>query len=375
MRIAYGVMGYGRGHASRCAAVLPSLRAEHEVTVFAGGDAHAALAPRFPTVKIPTLGYVYNGSGRHSFWKTVGGNYHGMSDLLLRGASLRAVEREFQSRGIELVISDSEAWTHRAAHTLGLPRISFDHVGIIAWCKPHFPPELSLVGRRDAWGYRALMGRPDRVLISSFYPAEPAVPGLHLVGPLQRPEVLSAEPHNGNFLLAYFNKGQHQYQPDVDRALRQLDQIVVVYGTPHRGAVDNLEFRAPSVEGFLRDLSQCRAVIATAGNVLIGEALYLRKPILALPEDAFEQRLNAWMVEQMGVGMQAQLSRLTPSDVDSFLGNLDTYRRNTQEYARDGRAEAIETLQRFIHELRTPKIKISAPAQTLAIDASAQPKG
>ena len=36
MRIAYGVMGYGRGHAMRARAVLPSLMEEHEITVFAG---------------------------------------------------------------------------------------------------------------------------------------------------------------------------------------------------------------------------------------------------------------------------------------------------------------------------------------------------
>ena len=40
MRIAYGVMGYGRGHAMRTMSVLPALMAEHEVTVFAGGDAY-----------------------------------------------------------------------------------------------------------------------------------------------------------------------------------------------------------------------------------------------------------------------------------------------------------------------------------------------
>lgn len=366
MRIAYGVMGYGRGHAMRSGTVLPSLMAEHEVTVFAGGDAYDVLAPQFPTVRIPTIGYVYSDQGGHSLSRTVGRNLAPMSDLLLRGPGLEQVEREFRDRGIQLVISDSEAWTHRAARQMRLPRISFDHIGIIGYCKPHFPPDLWLQGMRDAWGYRTLMGEPDRILISSFYRAEPFRSDVRIVGPLLRDEVLRMQPPagEGQFLLAYFNKGEYQYLPAVDRALRLLDLPVIVYGTPYRGRSDNLEFRAPSKEWFVHDLAHCRAVISTAGNQLIGEAIHFGKPILALPEDAFEQRLNAHLIERMGVGMRGDLSRLTPSDVDRFLGNHDYYCSHMAEFAQDGRAEAVETLHRFIGELvRLPRRQSSRAAR------------
>ncbi len=354
MRIAYGVMGYGRGHAMRTSAVLPELMAEHEVTVFAGGDAYEVLAPLYPTVRIPTIGYVYNARGGHSTAQTVRRNIAPMSDLLFGGDATALVEREFKSRGIDLVISDSEAWTHRAARRLNIPRISFDHVGIIAYCKPHFPPELYLLGRRDAIGYRALMGVPERILIASFYPAEPAYPGVQVVGPMLRDEVLAVPPRAqaGDFLLVYFNKGEHQYREHIDRALRLLDFPVVVYGTPFRGQVENLDFRAPSNAGFIRDLADCKAVLSTAGNQLIGEAIHFGKPILALPEEAFEQRLNAYMIERMGVGMRGDRLQLNPSDIDRFLGNFDWYRGNMREHARDGRAEARDTLRRFIEEIR-----------------------
>ncbi len=351
MRIAYGVMGYGRGHAMRSGAVLPSLMAEHEVTVFAGGDAYEVLAPKFPTVRIPIIGYAYNERGGHSFQRTISRNFSPMADLLFGGEGSALVEREFRERGIDLVISDSEAWTHRAAQKLKIPRISYDHVGIIAYCKPHFPPDLRLLGMRDAIGYRALMGIPERILISSFYPAEAAYPNMHIVGPMLRPEVLQVQPSDGEFLMAYFNKGEHQYLPHIDRALRLLDLPVVVYGTPFRGKVENLDFRAPSNEGFIRDLASCKAVLSTAGNQLIGEAIHFGKPILAVPEEAFEQRLNAYMIERMGVGMRGYRHRLTPSDIDRFMGNYDYYRSNMGDHARDGRAEATETLHRYVNEL------------------------
>ncbi|HSW11350.1 MAG TPA: glycosyltransferase family protein [Solimonas sp.] len=351
MRIAYGVMGYGRGHAMRTMSVLPSLMQEHEVTVFAGGDAYDVLAPLFPTVRIPLICYQYNELGQHSIGKLIARNAAPMADLLLGGPGMEAIEREFRDRGIQLAISDSEAWIHRTARNLGIPRISFDHVGVIAYCKPHFPPDLWLAGMRDAIGYRAAMGVPERILISSFYPAEPRYPGVHIVGPMMRDEVRRVKPKEGDYLLCYFNKGEHQFLPHIDRALRLLDCPVVIYGTPYRGKVENLDFRAPSNEWFVHDLANCRAVLSTAGNGLTGEAIHFGKPLLVMPERAFEQRLNAYMIERMGVGMRTELERLTPSDVDRFMGNYDYYRSNMGEHARDGRAEATATLHRFIDEL------------------------
>lgn len=372
MRIAYGVMGYGRGHAMRTMAVLPALMQEHEITVYAGGDAYDVLAPLFPTVRIPTIGYVYNERGGHSLPKTIARNLAPMTDLLLGGHGSDVVQREIKARGTQLVISDSEAWTHRAARKLKLPRISFDHVGIIAYCKPHFPPDLWAIGSRDAIGYRALMGVPERILISSFYAAEGAYPGVKIVGPMLRDAVLRAKASEGDYLLAYFNKGEHQYRPNIDRALRLLDCKVVIYGTPYRGVVENLDFRAPSNEWFVHDLAGCRAVISTAGNQTIGEAIHFGKPILAIPEEAFEQRLNAHLVERMGVGMRGDRLRLNPSDVDRFMGNHDYYRSNMARHAGDGRAEAIATLRQFIAELSEaparkprarPRLKPNATAQ------------
>ncbi|NKF21118.1 glycosyltransferase family protein [Solimonas marina] len=357
MRIAYGVMGYGRGHAMRTMAVLPALSREHEITVFAGGDAYEVLAPRFPTVKIPTIGYQYSRAGTHSLPLTLARNTAPVADLLFGGRGTQQLGDAMRERGIELVISDSEAWTHRVAQRLGLPRISFDHVGIIAYCKPHFPPDLWALGMRDGWGYRQLMGVPERILISSFYAAEPAYPQVRLVGPMLRDEVRAAQSREGDYLLAYFNKGMHQYLPHIDRALRLLDCKVRVYGTGRVGHDENLEFCAPSVDGFVQDFAGCRAVLSTAGNQLIGEALHFGKPILALPEPAFEQRLNADIIDRMGVGQRGDLMTLTPSDIDRFLGHYDRFRVNlawhaAQPQAGDGREQAVTWLQEDIAALR-----------------------
>lgn len=358
MRIGYGVMGYGRGHSTRARAVLPSLMREHDVTVFAGGDAYDMLAADFETVRIPTLGYVYGKDGRASFASTLTANARQTTQLLLGGESLQQVMGEVQSRGVELVISDSEAWTHQAARRLSIPRISFDHVGAIPFCKPHFPPELAWQGRRDAWGYRRLMGQPDRILVSSFYPAEPLSPATKVVGPILRPEVRAAATENGDHLLAYFNRGHLQYSPRLEQELLEIDLPVVIYGTTRTGDRDNLTFRAIDPLRFVQDFAACRAVLATAGNQLIGEALHLRKPILALPENVFEQQLNGWIVQRMGIGRSSTFSRLMADEIELFLAEVPAYSARMGAFAGDGSEDAITTLAQFIEELRPTHRKL-----------------
>src|SRR4029079_9685598 len=69
------------------------------------------------------------------------------------------------------------------------------------------------------------------------------------------------------------------------------------------GALSFLPF---SEAGFIADLANCRAVIAGGGFTLMGEAVYLHKPMLALPlEGQFEQALNARYLEREGFGMCA----------------------------------------------------------------------
>lgn len=375
MRIAYGVMGYGRGHASRVRAVLPSLVREHDVTVFAGGDAYDMLAPDYDTVRIPMLGYAYGRAGHASFSATLGANARLTSELVLGGASVQALMQDFRARGVEIAISDSEAWTHQAARRLLIPRISFDHVGIIAWCAPHFPAELAWRGRRDGWGYRKLMGQPERVLISSFYPAVPLAASTRVVGPILRPEVLAQPASAGDYLLAYFNRGNLQYTPRIEQALTNLDLPVVVYGTPFAAARENLDFRPIHPTAFLRDLAGCRAVIATAGNQLIGEALHFRKPVLALPERVFEQQLNAWIVDRLGIGRAGTLADLSTDAIELFLADSAACAARMADMAGDGREAAIATLRQFIEELR-PAARAPVPppaALTQSIASVRQP--
>lgn len=354
LKIAYGVMGYGRGHATRTAAVLPTLMAHHEVRMFAGNDAYDALSSSFPTSKIPCIGYRYDSRGKLSTPHTIIGNYPIVKDALFKGRFYQKFCNELLDWGADVVITDSEIWTTRVAKDLGLPLISFDHVGIINHCLPPFPPRQWLRGHLDRLGYKWLLPKADRTLITSFYSALPLSDDIEVVGPIIRDEVRQLKPTNGDYLLAYFNKGEHQFLPHVQKALLGLDMPVVIYGAGKRAAEGKLLYKPLSKTQFATDLAHCKALLSTCGNQTMGECLYLKKPVLVMPEDCFEQNLNAFMVERIGMGRRSSLDKLSTESIEAFLDNSFMFKSRMNGRVSDARDYAAQRLLQHIEELSNP---------------------
>jgi UDP:flavonoid glycosyltransferase YjiC (YdhE family) len=99
------------------------------------------------------------------------------------------------------------------------------------------------------------------------------------------------------------------------------------------------------------DLAGCRAVFATAGNQLISEAMHLRKPMLLLPEDSLEQRLNAIAVREMGIGMRTSRKKVSAGQLRTFLSGEAGYRESFPDRPTDGRAQAVRAIEQFAREL------------------------
>lgn len=257
----------------------------------------------------------------------------------------------FRDFAPQAVVSDAEPWTHAIAKYHRIPRISFDHFGVLAHCRPEMRWIDRLLTYRDVWVYRRLIGRPERVLVSSFYDAPAIREGVRVVPTLLRREVLEVRPADGEHILAYFNKGMHLFTKRIEQALRGLDCPVLVYGTRRLGTEGNLQFRPRGNRAFLEALASCRAVVSTAGNQLVGEAVHYGKPMLVIPEDCVEQRVNAKAIEQNGFGVQVSQRRVTTAVVREFLRRADEFRTNLNNAGRDGLHDAIDALEGFLREL------------------------
>ena len=353
MRIAYGVHGYGRGHSSRALAVLPALAGRHELLVLAGDDAYEALHREYRVVPIPVLRYALAPGGRRSGWRTIARAIPHMADLKLAGPALRGVCDALADFRPDVVVSDSDPWTHHAARRLKLPRISFDHFGVLVYCDWPMSAAQRAVCRMEGFSYHRLMGGPaDRIVIVSFYAPPARREGVCVVGPVLREAVRARGPSCGEYLLVYFSNGPYHFTPPVERALHAVDCPVVVYGVGREGADGNVQYRPPSNVEFVEDLAGAKAVFATAGNQLISEALYFRKPLLLLPEDSLEQRLNAAAIERMGVGMQTRRDRVSAEQLRGLVAGREGFAARMPPDFADGRALAVEAIERFAEELR-----------------------
>jgi len=352
LKIAYGVHGYGRGHATRALAVLPELSARHEVLLLAGGDAYRALRERYRPVRIPTFKYELGRSGKIAAARTLLRTAPKVADLSLRGPALEMVADVLGEFHPDVLVSDSEAWTHRAAREMGVPRIGFDHFGVLVYCDWPMGRLDRLRCRVEARLYKSLLsGQPDRIVIASFYAPPPRRESVRVVGPVLRPTVRAARARRGEYLLVYFSNGHIHFTPRVEAALRSQSVPVVVYGTGREGSEGNLEFRPPSNARFVEDLAGCRAVFCTAGNQLISEAMHFRKALLVLPEDSLEQRLNAAAVERMNIGMRTHRDVVSAELVREFLARERHLAENIPQRASDGRSQAVEAIERFAEEL------------------------
>jgi len=350
VRIAYGVHGYGRGHATRVLALLPALAERNEVLAFAGGDAFEILASQFPVERIPYLAFDYRGS-KVSRAATVASNAGLAWDLFTRGPRCREVEGRLAEFRPDVVVSDSEPLVLRAAARIGVPRIGFDHVGVIAHCRPRVPLRDRLQLAVDGALYRLLIGKVDRAAVSSFYEAPPRRAGVRHVPPVLRERVLRARPFDGDHLLVYFNNGAHLYTSHVDAALQSLGHPVVVYGAGREGKEGNVVHKPIDEAGFVKDLASSLAVLATGGHQLISEAIFLGKPMLIAPESSAEQRLNAHQVEALGVGMKIHHSRISGPSISGFLARRDGFRKALSGLARSRSCDAVEALESLMREV------------------------
>lgn len=354
MRIAYGVHGYGRGHATRALAALEALGSRHDIRVFAGGDAHDLLGTRLPVTRVPCLGLCYRGGKRDS-GLTLKTNLPRLLDLLRRGPGVEAVASELRAFAPDVVICDAEPWTNSAAQLLGVPRIAFDHFGVLVHCQVALPLTDWLESFFDRLAYRWLMRWPERVLVSSFFHAPPRRPGVKLVGPLLGGHLRQFQPTLGDHLLVYFNQGTSQLSRRMLEMLGSLGSEVRLYGLGREGSEGAITYRAAMRDGFLRDLASCRAVLSTAGNQLMGEAMAFAKPVLVVPEATVEQRLNAREIVRMGIGESVPSAELDRGSILGFLGRADRYADRARELASDGQAQAVEWLERWVHELASSR--------------------
>ncbi|HEY6005178.1 MAG TPA: MJ1255/VC2487 family glycosyltransferase [Anaeromyxobacter sp.] len=351
MRILYGVVGEGMGHAIRSRVVLEALVPKHEVQVVASGRAHDFLAARFPHVHRiwgATLAYEENAVSK---LKTALQN--------VRAAASGVPENVRQYFEIaerfrpDCVISDFDSFAYLYGLNWRLPVISLDNMHVINRCR-HDP---AILEGHEA-DYRLANGIVKgklpgcaHYLITTFFYPPVRKPRTSLHPPILRPEILAARSERGEHLLVYQTSTSNTALPEV---LRRTGLPCRIYGLRRDLAEDHVDgsltWRAFSEHGFIEDLRTARGVIASAGFTLMGEAVYLHKPMLSLPvKGQFEQVLNARYLERCGYGLEC--SELTPERLSAFCERLPAFEEKLAGHHQDGNADLLERLDGLLAQV------------------------
>ncbi len=322
MRIFYGVNGEGLGHASRTLSVVDQLT-DCDVHIFTYGAAYHYLKKTgYPHLhRVDGLMFSYR-KQRVDYLRSLGkAAYFYWTGLKSNIEQIRREAKRLQPR---LFVSDFEPSIARAAHVCHRSLVSVDNQHRFVHCRmTGLPRALRTYARAAAWATRLMVPAPDHVVIATFHTDGEVVDSqrVTLTPGLLRKAVEDTPVSNQGFLLAYL-------RPSVADAVLQTlvdcPRDVRVYGvadTPKRDYYQRRGIRLlPLSPSFVRDLASCDRLIGTAGNQLICEARYFRKPLLAIPEPRqYEQHINAWYVEHHQLGMQCPVERLSRETVCRFL--------------------------------------------------------
>lgn len=351
MRILYGVVGEGMGHAMRSRVLLEHLVLEekHDVQIMASGRAVDFLAKRFEGVnRIHGLHMIYEENRvrlGETLWSNVATGITGIPK------NIGAYYELLGSFEPEVVISDFETWTYLYGKNHRLPVLSIDNMQIIN--RTRIPDEI-LDGHRAEFEVtrafiKAKLPFCDEYFITTFFRPELRKERTRLFPPILRPEILAAQRRDGEHLLVYTTG---QGNDTFARTLAATGIECRIYGMrrdlEEEVVEGNLRFRPFSETTFIDDLASSRAVIAGGGFTLMGEAVYLHKPMLAVPlERQFEQVLNARYLEHEGYGRQAETLD-DPATVHAFVEAIPACTAKLATYAQDGNREILGAVDEFL---------------------------
>ena len=349
MRILYGVVGEGMGHATRSRVVIDHLiERKHKVKIVVSGRAYTFLKRHFPdVVEIRGLTIKYSGGAMDRDWSVVKNVLLSPAMLFQNAAAYIDDVRHFKPK---IVLSDFDSYAWFFARRFGLPIISIDNQQIIHKCK--HADEITRGVTADYRATRAFvkakLPRCDHYVITSFF--TPPVRAkfrdrVTIVPPILRDEILRARPTRGEHILVYQTSTS-------DRALiTQLNRLharkFVVYGLGRDAVEGNCTLHGFSEQRFVRDLASARAVVTNGGLSLMHEAIYLGKPILSVPvRHQFEQEMNARYLEQCGYGLAAP--HIDADVLEAFLRQEGDYAAALTHHRQKGNEVLYRTVDRLL---------------------------
>lgn len=341
MNILYGINSEGMGHVMRSLEIIKELEHKNEVTILAGGKAYSYLSQKKirRLVKIPFLSFVSK-NGQIKYLQTVILNLLKLP-LIIWNYIFLAIRTISQKPS--LIITDFEPISAYLALLLRIPLLSIDNQHIIT--------ETNIIANEmTAPMYKffvyLMCPFPNRKIITSFFFPEVKSSNTILVGPIVRQTIRKQKKNDGKRLLVYLSLGD-------DNLLNILENLKIkcnVYGKTKVKSGRYVVVKKFDENNFAQDLANSRAVICNAGMTTLGEAVYLRKPLICVPlKGQTEQEINASQINASGYGLST--AHITEKTIKKFIRNYQKYKNNL-ENSRFSATKTISEIKKVISSLQ-----------------------
>jgi len=369
MRILYGVVGEGMGHATRSKVTLEWLLSKgHHVKVVVSNRAFEFLTKAF--AQAPRTDAAPESTGA-------------IDVVEIRGLTMKYVDNAFDDTASVLhnvlrapgmiaenvgayyddvvrwkpqaVISDFDSFAYLFAKVHRLPILSIDNQQILQRCEI---PEAAKDEARasfnatKAFVKAKLPGCDHYVITSFFFPPlrEKYKDATTLVPPILRRAILEAKPtpvaQAKHFLVYQTSKSDTTLIPTLNEL---SDAKFFVYGLGRDESIGNCTLKPFSEDGFVADLAAARGVISNGGLSLLNESISLHKPVFSVPvRNQYEQILNAWYVRELKYGMYAQT--INAPDLREFVSHVPDYALSLERFSHDANAKLFSTVERVLEE-------------------------
>jgi uncharacterized protein (TIGR00661 family) len=350
------------GHATRSKVVCEYLvRSGHEVKIVVSGRAFGLLAKSFNDVveiRGLTIRYVDNRVDRDG---TFARNVLAAPSML--AANMGAYFDRVASFRPDAVISDFDSFAYFFAKRHRLPILSIDNQQIVSRVKlAKFAKHGVKVDYQMTKAFvRAKLPACNHYVITTFF--FPALRKRYakettLIPPILRRSILDAKKrsHPGEHVLVY------QTSTSDTRLIDELNAVenekFIVYGLRKNARRGNCQLKEFAEDGFVDDLAAARAVVTNGGFTLIGEAVFLGKPIFSIPVgNQYEQILNARYLEELGYGLAAD--RVEADLLRLFLRETPKYSSRVAKHRQDGNQELYDVVDRVLERFARKSAKRS----------------
>ena len=372
MRILYGVVGEGMGHATRSKVTLELLMKErHHVKVVVSNRAYQFLSDSF-YARFPRCDQARDGEAAIDVIEIEGLTMQYVNNVFDEKASVLHTMQRMpsilrKSMGAyyqnilfwrpKAVISDFDSFAYMFAKAHGLPILSIDNQHVVQRC--FIPEEVRESDRKAFNAYKGFVKAKlpfcHYYIITGFF--TPNIRDKYqttsmLVPPILRQAILDAKPippEQGQHFLVYQTS---KSDTSLVSNLQAFGEKCIIYGLGREETIGNLVFKGFSEQGFVDDLASARGVIANGGLSLMNEAVSLQRPFFSVPvENQYEQVLNAWYLQKLGYGVFAH--KIEVEALRKWADNIPQYAKALSNYHHDSNLQLYKTIKRVLAEFST----------------------